>query len=282
MNRLHSLLIKISFGALLFLVGVAQAQESLRCNAKQTFCVVENKRLVVGDQVLVLNSDEEIVAHGEIADMQGESRRINITKKVARINSGAMVKTDRNGDIDSLAERYRYYHRPAKSGFGVTAGITNLNVAGRTTAYGAEAVYQQRFMWGSYWTLRGHFFTASGYARQAEYEEETEFSVTGTVVYGGLAYEFWRKQPFMLRTEAGLGLSYVGLSTNQSSAVTFASDSAPPEVEKIGSGVGVAGRIGTELGYTRMGSWMPVIGASFEQINRANGVTLSAGIMTDL
>lgn len=256
--------------------GVAEAKTALRCDDKQKFCVVDNKRLITGDKVMFLNEDEEIVALGEVSDMIRRDRKIEITKKYGFITSDVSVKRIDDGDRTSMpVSSFKTYRAPGRYSLGGSLGLTPMNIASDAVAYSGEGFGQYLWRDNLSFTGRIHGYSVSGVVDTGEQSTESvNYSVNGMLFLAGMAHKAFTKSPVALRTSFDLGFSYASVSTSGSASIK--------SIETIGNGFGLAGRLGADAIYTRLNDWQPLASIGFSQINGARGTTISAGVMKDL
>jgi hypothetical protein len=244
-------------------------EATLRCDAKQSFCTIENRRLIVGDDVAIVSEDDELVALGEVESMDGRTRKIQIKKKYGNITKNDRIR--RVANQGEAEKSYKQIKAPGRLSIGGSLGLTPMNIASDAMAYSVEGIGEYLWKQGIYLVGRGHFFSASGTIDDAGQGEETEsYSAQGLVAMGGVTYHLFAKNPVFIRPEVDLGLAYSSVSSGSSS------------LDKLGSGIGIAARLGVDAVYTGLGEWLPYATLGFEIINSARATTVGIGLMRDL
>jgi len=248
--------------------------EGLQCDQDQDFCVSENKRLTIGDEVAVVDEDGDVVAVGIVTGMNDRKRRINLLQKYGTILQGHKVVFMSEGREEFMST-HRIYTERKRMKVGASLGLMPMNIASEAVAYTGDAFAQLLWRDGMLLVGRGQFLTASGItsSNTNEFIDE-EYSVFSLNFIGGIAYEFLRKGPVMFRPEAGLGLAYVDASS------TGSGDAYPDALRKIGNGVNLVFKVSIDAVYVPMKVWQPFATVSFTQINEARGTLLAVGVMT--
>jgi hypothetical protein len=257
---------------LLAAILVPQAFASIKCDRKQSFCEVNAKRMVIGDEVVFVNTDQEIVAYGEVVGIDDMTRRIDITKKFGDISADDRVV--RKEIFAATRPDMKTFRSPSKMSLGGSFGLSPMNVASDATAYNAEAFGQYRLS-NLYATARMNYFTASGIVDTGEQRsEQGDYAISGIGMLGGFAYKLLPKRSVGGRISAEAGLLY--------SETSITTQTYPSNLDKVGSGVGFAVRGGIDMVYQGFGKLQPMASGAVSQYNRARVGTLSFGIMMDL
>lgn len=245
---------------------------TLRCDRKQTFCEVDAKRIVIGDNVVFVNQDQEVVAHGQVTQIDESKRRIDITKRFGSISADDRVI--RKEVFESKTPDIKVYKPASRVAVGGTFGLSPMNVSSDATAYNAEAFGQ--YKWSSLLlTGRFNYFTANGIVDTGEQRsDQGDYSINGFGLLGGVAYHILPKAAVSARVSAEAGMLYTNTS--------ITTQSYPSALDRIGSGVGYAFRGGLDFVYNRFGSLHPMASGAISQYNQARVGTLSIGLMLDL
>jgi hypothetical protein len=243
----------------------------IQCDSKQTFCMIKDRRLVIGDEVAIMNTEKEVVAFAEVAGMKGEKRRVNVTKKLGDIHEGASVRYINPEHSASLEKHYTLYKAPSRIKAGAGIGLSSMNLAEDTQAFSVDGYAQYRWRYGVQLVGRVNFFTASGTAIDVENDDQEEtFSIQGLSVMPGIAYELLPKQAFSFRNELAVGATYISASVS--------GNSFPRSLDKLNEGVGGVARFGSSVVYNRLGEWHPDVTVAFLKIMDARSTTLSVGV----
>jgi hypothetical protein len=237
------------------------------CSVDQSRCTVSSKRLVITDGVLIVNEFDEIVAKGVVRQMDGQRRIVHIDNRYTDIQVGHKVIRNDLG----IEDRYTIFKSNRNELIGGQVGLYRLNIASGSTAFTFDGFYQKYWDHDLNWVVRGQLVLASGEAVSPDSPTgKDDFSTTALQVLGGVSKSFFPRDIFSIRTELGLGLTYVSTSTRNN----------PPSLDGIKSGFGIASRIGVDLVYNEFSAeWQPMVSAAYGAVKGAYGGYFGVGIM---
>jgi len=263
----------IGFSSLVSTLGFAE--EDIKCDHEQSYCVTKNRRLIYGDKVGIFNSDNEVVAIAEVTHMEGENRKLVIKQRNGQISKGQNVRLLDENVADNPSKIYKIYKQPTKIKAGLGLGIANMNLAEEVSTYVFDAFGDYRYKGNWHFVGRLNLATASGVAIDPDNDNQrADFTVNAFNVLPGVAYEAFRKEKVSIRGELDVGFTYVQTEIN---AV-----SQPKSLDKIEPGFGLAWKGEVSAIYNDLGQWYPMASAGMMQIQNARAVALSAGVMKEI
>lgn len=197
-----------------------------KCNQPQSICEFDDKQLLMGDQVIILDSYDQIVATAEVVGMTEKKRRVKITQRYATILAEHRIKPLYDESLEQAMAKYRTARGEAQK-IGGNIGFLRLNIDTASVAYNFQIHYDRP--WKNQISLhgRGSFFTLSGETSDGFGEESgLGYSLSAFALSGGLSYMILPAASMSFRPSAGLSLFYM-----------MPSDSTLTPLERVGSGV---------------------------------------------
>ncbi len=205
--------------SLIFFLGLlsspAWARFELECDRKQSFCLVEDKLLTVGDRVGLFNGYDEVVAVGVVNKMTGQRRRIKILKSYGRIQRGMRVALLDAGirKVDTVEKRYDVYVPPKKTNFGGHIGLASLSIGEYNSGQVASGYGQWRSSKKYFqYVARGLLLNSQGRIGREDTVkgiEKQDMSMWGLGALGGIATMLRETRDISFRGEATAGLMYL-------------------------------------------------------------------------
>lgn len=186
--------------------------QNLDCNKSQTLCEVDDRNLIIGDRVGIINADDELVANGEVLRVEGGTRQVKIKKRYGAIKNGYKIVLLQDRPEEGFkAQTYRTYQEPSKHTVGGSAGLSTYSIGIGSPGFELTAYYQRRYWKGAQWIVRGNYLKIKGEAnRYTDYDvQQLPINVSAYSLLGGSVYTFREGRPVSIRTELALGFTSV-------------------------------------------------------------------------
>jgi hypothetical protein len=267
--------------AFLFSLNTPKARgraQNLDCNRAQTLCEVEDRNLIIGDRVGIINDDEELVATGEVLKVDGANRQIKIKKRHGNIKDSFKLTLLENRPEEGFkAPVYRVYQEPSKHSVGASLGLSTYSIGLGSPGMEATTYYQKRFWKGAQWIVRGNYLKIRGEAnRYTDVSvEQLPIDISAYSLLGGGVYTFLENRPLSIRTELALGF------TNVSATIDGDKELVQEELKnsakvKNGTSPYVRWSLGAQWNYNRQWNFLGDISQCL--INLAYGTTVGLGV----
>lgn len=258
----------------------AQAGE-IRCNHDQSVCFTERRNLVVGDEIAILNSNDQVVAKGVVEAIKGVRRVLHIDKKFGPIQSDdhiSLVDKDnsRPTTIATVSTTHPTFEKPAKLSAGGSLGLATLRSGEGLPAYFLDGFAEWRMWRGIRLVGGGAFMMAQGTATKNGGQDgisSTSMNVSGIAAYPGIAYKLFESASLSPKIEADLGGIFVSGAVN-GTAEDF---DAGEYNSNMKNGLGLFGRLKGGVSYQMGSGWFFDGGAAAMQIQNAMSTSLFAG-----
>lgn len=279
-NVMLSLVVALSLTALLSWSSRARSEE-LRCNKDQSLCTTDRRDYVVGDQIAILNSFDQVVAKGNVEAIKGTKRILLINKKLGPIHKDdrvVLVDQDntRPTTIETITVDHPVYEKPGVLSVGGGVGLATLRAGEGLPAYVFDGYAELRKWRGIRLIGGGSFIMAQGTATRNGGKDgisSTSMNINGIAVYPGIAYKFFEQYAISPKIEADLGAIFISGAVNGAAEDFDAGDYN----SNMTNGVGLYGRLKGGLSYRMGGGWFVDGGASTSQIQNAMSTSLFAG-----
>ena len=184
--------------------------KGLECDQSQKQCMIDNARLSIGDKVGVFNGDDELVARGEVTDIDGERRAVRIERRYGPIQRGYRLAL--LGGRDGLsASSYRIHREPGLLEMGASLGVASVAIG--EGAPGAEASGYAAYRVAPGLRLLGRFVYETASGDITRYNDNIvskgNIAMQGIGLLAGGAYTWREGRELSFRGEAGLGMMQV-------------------------------------------------------------------------
>jgi hypothetical protein len=196
-----------------------------KCNQPQTICEFEDKQLLMGDQVIILDGYDQIVAIAEVIGMTEKKRRVKITQRFATILADHRIKPLYEETLEQAMSKYRTAKNEQQR-IGGNIGFLRLNLDTDSVAYNFQMHYD--FPWRNKISFHGRasFFTLSGETSDGFGEQSgVAYSLSAFAFSGGLSYSILPNATLSFKPSAGLSMYYA-----------MPSDESLIPLERAGSG----------------------------------------------
>jgi hypothetical protein len=269
-------------GTTAMMSGAALGGGPLVCNKSQTKCLTETRQLTIGDEVGVFNTEDELVATGEVRAMRGDRRAVVIGERHGQIRkSHKLVLLETKRSDASYTTAYKIYREPANLSVGASGGLSSVSVGESTPAMEFSAYAQWRKWYGLQLVLRGVYTAGEGSVTTYDVEEDKQIqapiSLSGMGILGGVGYVMRENKPLSFRTELAAGGMQMSAAIDGDSALV--DDGAYNA--RVKNGFAAYGRGSFGVMYN-MSSWH--IHADLVQAltQQAHFSTIAAGVSKDL
>lgn len=253
----------------------------LKCDEAQKTCITEHKDLTIGDRIGFFTAEDKIVAVGVVDDMEGERRKISVTRRFAGIRKSNTVALLHNKAYDERnLEVYKVYRDPSEKSFGGAAGIASMSVGEPKSSYELTGHYQWR-TWKNFRFLgRGFYLLGNSEVSRASDElgiETKPFALQAVGLLPSAAFVAFHNSPVSFRAEAGLGPVFldgkVGGRASEVSGAEFET--------KVENGLWIAGRGSAGVVYNK-DVWHGDLSVAYTAYRAAAHTALSFGLGYDL
>ncbi len=247
-----------------------------KCDKSQTQCEVQSKRLTVGDKVVVLNDEKQLIAIGEVLEIRGSSRIVKITQKWGPLLRNHQMEFIEDSVYTNPSQTYPIYTPLSQWAWGAQLGVLTLGIGDTFTGsfLGGGLGY---LLYGSgYLTTQIHYVNGGGKA--SDNLGEAGVQNVAVTAYGlSLGYT----QVFSpLKDIGALAGGEFGLSSN---TVTLDGQFDEKKVlnNRIVDGTNLYFRV-VLSGYWRRDGIQPEVGFTFTRIHQSNNPGIYFGIRSSL
>ncbi len=271
----------------LMLIAVACSSpvfaKTVQCNALQTRCVADGSDFTIGDRVGFFNSDNELVARGEVIAMRGDRRAVDIEKRFGQIAGEDRIALLHNGPRSFSANRapssYDNYKAPSDVVAGSALGVASLNIGSGIGAQDISVFAQFNEFRGLKLVARGNYLSGSGEAHRnlEEGYEKVVVDVRGLGLWGGAAYVLRETKTLAFRGEADLGIMNASVTADGDTALI--DDGEVNTNIRSGTHFGAKLMIGSVLTYD---SWHGHFDVSHTLVSGLRPIELSVGLSKDI
>lgn len=260
--------------------SVASAR-SLQCNKDQSLCLTESTQLTIGDRVGIFNSDDELVATGDVSSMKGDRRAVLINQRHGSIRKGySLTLLDNRGEGSESSETmYKIYREPAKVAVGGSVGYSTVSIGDGSPATEFSAFAQWRKWKGMQVIARGTYTAMEGQVtRNSEIGyEHLPISISTIGALGGVGYILRENKPLSFRGELAAGAMY--LSGNIDGDADLVDDSSTNSHVKNGLAPGARWSVGAVWNLT---NWHLHGDIAQTIVHQAFANTLALGVSKDM
>ena len=144
------------------LIPVTLFGQSLRCDRQNQFCLVDNRRLILGDKMGIFNEYNELVAVGEVDEMKGSQRRITLKKVYGLITRDSKAVIIEDSQAQNPEASFRVVRPPVKNFAGGSVGLGHLNIGAGGMTLDFEGFYEILSDYGFKFVGRGALLYSSG------------------------------------------------------------------------------------------------------------------------
>lgn len=196
----------------------ALADSGFKCGSKNNTCIIYDRGAVTGDKVGFFTERGELIATGEVTRMHGNARAVQLQQVMGPVSSQAESYAMLDGPSAITQEQYRIYKQPTPIAVGGQVGLATLGAGADAKGYEATGeMIRRKFLGKVDGFARGSIYSFSGTATNVYADSErAAFGATSIAALGGVAYTLFSQNDFLIRTEAGLGLSYTLAKINGS------------------------------------------------------------------
>ncbi len=200
--------------------STALAERDFNCGVKNNTCVIYDRGVITGDKVGFFTERGELIATGQVTKMQGNARAVQLQQVMGPVNSQAESYAMLEGPSAIAQEQYRLYKQPSPIAVAGQISLATFGAGGDAKGYEASGeMIRRKFLGKVDGFIRGSIYSFSGTATNIYAESDrATFGATSVAGLGGLGYTLFSQNDFLIRTEAGLGLSYTLAKINNSIA----------------------------------------------------------------
>jgi hypothetical protein len=259
--------------------GAALADRDFKCGARNNTCVIYDRGAVTGDKVGFFTERGELIATGQVTRMQGNARAVQLQQVMGPVSTQAESYAMLEGPTSVTQEQYRLYKQPTPIAIAGQIGLATLGAGGDAKGYEASAeMIRRKFLGKVDGFVRGSIYSFSGTATNI-YEEagQAKFGSTSVAALGGLGYTLFSQNDFLIRTEAGVGLSYTVAKINNSISDAKSKDWG----YEVNSGFGLHARAMLVGGY-RFDGWQLEGGFAPGLLAGKSTTAIGAGLLINL
>lgn len=196
------------FVTLFFSNSVLAQSSNFKCNQPQTICEFEDKQLLMGDQVLIMDDADQIVATAEVVGMTEKKRRVKVNQRYTTIYASHKMMPLYDQTLEEALKKYKTAIGE-KQQIGGNLGFLRLNLDTDSVAYNFQFHFDHPWRQNMAFHLRGSFFTLSGETSDGFGEQEGEsYSLSGFALGGGLSYTLFSAQTVSFKPSGGFALFY--------------------------------------------------------------------------
>ncbi len=200
----------VAFTVLYLAPSTAIAERDFKCGSRNNTCVIYDRGAVTGDKVGFFTDRGELIATGQVTKMHGNARAVQLEQVMGPVSAQAESYAMLDGPSAISQEQYRIYKQPSPIAVGGQIGIATLGAGATAKGYEATGeMIRRKFLGRVDGFARGSLYSFSGTATNVYADsEQAAFGATSLAALGGVAYTLFSQNDFLIRTEAGLGLSY--------------------------------------------------------------------------
>ncbi len=256
--------------------------KAVQCNSIQTRCVADGLSFTIGDRVGFFNTDNELVARGEIVAMRGDRRAVDIEKRFGQITGEDRMALLHDGPRTFSANKapgsYDTFKEPSKIIVGASLGVAALNIGSGISGQDMSVFAQFHQMHGFKVIGRGSYLSGVGAAHRnlEDGYEDVTVNLRGFSLWGGGAYVLRESRPLAFKTEATLGL--------MNASVTADGDSALIDDGEVDANIRSGNHFGGQVlvgAIVTISNWHGHFDVSQTMISGLRPVTLGLGLSRD-
>lgn len=242
-----------------------------KCDKEQMNCEVQTRRLTVGDKVGIFTSQKQLVALGEVTDIEGSKRVIKITKKWALLLRNHDVEIINDNAFQNPEAYYTIVTPLPPMSWAAQIGIVNLGIGDGFIGTEVSGLFFKHFWRDFSYFGRLHYLTGKGKASDNLGGASSQnVSVSSIGVSGGVSEMILPFAMIAVRLDGELGLGM--------GQVTLAGGFDEDKVlnSRFKDGLGVYARGGASAVWRRDGL-QPEIGLSVLRLHNSNNTAFSIG-----
>lgn len=267
---------------LTILIGFGFTQKSLfgiyiLCNAKQTQCQINTKRMVPGDWIGIFDKKDRLIAVGKITKIVGVKRVVIIKARYSTIYKSHTIDRIPDKKAKKPADFFKIFRRPKERTLNVEGGLASLGIGKGISGFHIDGFLDIYWNHNIYLVGRGYFINASGEAA-SEFAGDESIGVSVNYIGGllGGAYLVETLEDIYFRGELSLGIVYVSAKTSNGLVVEEVVDN------RIFGGSGFSGKLSGSLYYDLKGKLKPFVSASALKVQNSTNSTISIGLRMEL
>lgn len=224
-----------------FFSSVAFADQ-IECTKDQSKCNIRNNDLTMDDKVVFLNSDNEVVAIGEVTRLQQDRRYLKIIKRFGRISSKDSVRLmdSKVQRIEEIKRYYKVYVAKPKYIVGGSLGFATFNVGEFLSGYEITGFGQKKINEIADYVGRVGLTLANGKITKDNIGiEQDAMELTALTIMPGIAGTVFRKYNASVRMEFDLGMSWISATVDGTADNVLGAGYN----SKVENGLGLAARL---------------------------------------
>ncbi len=257
---------------LVVLWGSTSLAFPFKCDKEQQRCEVQTRRLTVGDKVGVFTSEKQLVALGEVVDIDGSKRIVKITKKWSILLKNHDIDIINDNAFQNPDAYYQILTPLPPLFWAAQLALVNLGVGDGFLATELSALVFKHFWRDFSYFGRVHYLTGSGSASDNLGGAGSQnVSLSSMGVSGGLSEMLLAYSLIAIRLDGELGFSYgsvkIGGGFNEDKVLNG----------RFSDGFGVYLRGGASALWRRDGL-QPELGLAFVLIHGSTNAAFSLGV----
>lgn len=243
-----------------------------KCDKEQNRCEVQTKRLTVGDKIGVFTSDKQLVALGEVTDIDGGQRIVKITKKW-----GPLL---RNHDIDIIKDEfstnpeshYTIITPLPPMVWDVQLALVNIGVGDGFFGEEVSGLFLKHFARDLSYYARLSYLTGSGKASDnLDGANAQSLKISNIGLTGGLSEMIQPSSTIAVRLDGELGVGIgnvkLGGGFNENKVLN----------NRFKDGAGLDARVGAAAVWRRDGL-QPELGLAIVHLHSSNNAAIFIGV----
>ncbi len=243
-----------------------------RCDRDQNRCEVQTKRMTVGDKVGVFNDDKELVGLGEVIEMDGTRRVIQITKKWVPLLRSHEIEVIPDEAYAAPENAYKIVTPLASIVWAAQLGIVDLGVGDGFIATEVSGLLFKRWFRSYSYYGRLSFLTGKGQASDnLGGATNQDVSVSDISLSGGISQLLLAFNTIAVRMDGEAGVGFANVK------VGGGFDEKKVLNNRVHDGAGVYARLAASAVYRRDGI-QPEIGLGVLQLHNSTSPVLTIGL----
>ena len=246
----------------------AETERTIKCNKKQTECIINSPELVFGDHIAITDERQMWVATGSVDEIEkGMNRKVIIIKSYSPVKKGYKFSLITAKEANDPPE-VRITRPLTFKQVGGSVGILATGVGDNGAGFELTGYYQ---MVRNNFPILGRVNLISVAGDVTEKEQVSTFYVNGLGVMGGTSLYIWMTSKMAIRTEIALGFLYASVKASGE----FSGNKASASHFKDGVDFEARGSFGI---FYDMGGWQMTFEAAPQVTHSTSGFAVAVGI----
>lgn len=243
-----------------------------KCDKDQAQCEVQTRRLTVGDKVGVFTPEKELVALGEVTDIDGGKRIIKITKKWAILLRSHDIDIINDLAYSAPEAHYKIITPLARTAWAGQIALVNIGIGDGFIGTEVSGLFFKHFWRDFSYFGRLHYLTGKGSASDnLGGIQSLDVNINSMGASGGVSEMILPFAAIAIRLDAEVGF---GVGT-----VTLSGDYDKDKIlnSRFKDGMGIYARGGAAAVWRRDGI-QPEVGLAILHLHNSNNTAFFLGL----